>query len=137
MLEVPARRRESVSVLPSRPLRRNRFETISHLVAQAKTKIAIAFDSFGAAYDQHGPRAYDSLRSRYALFMADIRINRKLAAILAADVVGYSRLMGADEAGTLGALKRHRETIFDPACVSAWNKDPVFGVIGIQSGPRG
>ena len=33
--------------------------------------------------------------------MADIRINRKLAAILAADVVGYSRLMEADEAGTL------------------------------------
>jgi adenylate cyclase len=52
--------------------------------------------------------------------MADIRINRKLAAILAADVVGYSRLMGADEAGTLGALKRHRETIFDPA-VAAHN----------------
>jgi adenylate cyclase len=49
--------------------------------------------------------------------MADIRINRKLAAILAADVVGYSRLMEADEAGTLGALKRHRETIFDPAVV--------------------
>ena len=47
--------------------------------------------------------------------MTDIRINRKLAAILAADVVGYSRLMEADEAGTLGALKRHRETIFDPA----------------------
>ena len=52
--------------------------------------------------------------------MADIRINRKLAAILAADVVGYSRLMGADEAGTLGALKRHREAIFDPA-VAAHN----------------
>src|ERR1700687_562591 len=47
--------------------------------------------------------------------MADIRINRKLAAILAADVVGYSRMMGANEARTLGALKRHRETIFDPA----------------------
>jgi adenylate cyclase len=47
--------------------------------------------------------------------MADIRINRKLAAILAADVVGYSRLMEADEAATLRALKRHRETIFDPA----------------------
>jgi adenylate cyclase len=30
-------------------------------------------------------------------------------------VVGYSRLMGADEAGTLAALKRHREAIFDPA----------------------
>ena len=52
--------------------------------------------------------------------MADERINRKLAAILAADVVGYSRLMGADEAGTLAALKRHRETIFDPA-VAAHN----------------
>src|SRR6202048_4671236 len=52
--------------------------------------------------------------------MADTRINRKLAAILAADVVGYSRLMGADEAGTLAALKRHRETTFDPA-VAAHN----------------
>jgi adenylate cyclase len=47
--------------------------------------------------------------------MADARANRKLAAILAADVVGYSRMMGADETGTLAALKRHRETIFDPA----------------------
>ena len=61
MLEVPARRRESVTVLPFRPLRRTRFETISHLVAQAKTKIAIAFDSFGAAYGQYGPRPYDFL----------------------------------------------------------------------------
>ncbi len=52
--------------------------------------------------------------------MSDGRVNRKLAAILAADVVGYSRLMGADEAGTLAALKRHRETIFDPA-VAAHN----------------
>jgi adenylate cyclase len=52
--------------------------------------------------------------------MAEERINRKLAAILAADVVGYSRLMGADEAGTLAALKRHREMIFDPA-VAAHN----------------
>ena len=52
--------------------------------------------------------------------MAEERINRKLAAILAADVVGYSRMMGADEAGTLSALKRHRETVFDPA-VAAHN----------------
>src|SRR6516225_1210979 len=46
--------------------------------------------------------------------MAEERINRKLAAILAADVVGYSRLMASDEAGTLGALKRHRQTVFEP-----------------------
>ncbi len=52
--------------------------------------------------------------------MADERVNRKLAAILAADVVGYSRLMGADEAGTLAALKHHRQAIFDPA-VAAHN----------------
>ncbi len=50
--------------------------------------------------------------------MTDERINRRLAAILAADVVGYSRLMGADEAGTLAALKRHRDTVFDPAVVA-------------------
>src|SRR5277367_6262609 len=47
--------------------------------------------------------------------MPEGRINRRLAAVLAADVVGYSRLMGADEAGTLAALKRHREAVFDPA----------------------
>ncbi len=41
-------------------------------------------------------------------------MERRLAAILAADVVGYSRLMGADEAGTLAALKGHREELFDP-----------------------
>src|SRR5215467_14328478 len=39
---------------------------------------------------------------------------RKLAAIVAADVVGYSRLMGADEAGTLAALKAHRRELVDP-----------------------
>jgi adenylate cyclase len=38
-----------------------------------------------------------------------------LAAILAADVVGYSRLMGADEAGTLTRLKTHRRELIDPA----------------------
>jgi adenylate cyclase len=41
-------------------------------------------------------------------------LERRLAAILAADVVGYSRLMGEDEAGTLAALKRHRKGLIDP-----------------------
>ena len=50
--------------------------------------------------------------------MAEERINRKLAAILAADVVGYSRLMASDEAGTLTALKRHRQIVFEPAVVA-------------------
>jgi adenylate cyclase len=42
-------------------------------------------------------------------------MERRLAAILAADVVGYSRLMETDEAGTLTALKAHREELIDPA----------------------
>jgi len=41
-------------------------------------------------------------------------VERRLAAILAADVVGYSRLMGNDEAGTLNALKTHREELIEP-----------------------
>src|SRR5947209_18533422 len=39
---------------------------------------------------------------------------RRLAAILAADVVGYSRLMGADEEGTHERFKAHRRELFDP-----------------------
>src|SRR5436305_9156851 len=39
---------------------------------------------------------------------------RRLAAILAADVAGYSRLMGADEEGTLERLKAHRRELVDP-----------------------
>ena len=39
---------------------------------------------------------------------------RRLAAILAADVAGYSRLMGADEEGTLSRLKAHRRELIDP-----------------------
>jgi class 3 adenylate cyclase len=38
-------------------------------------------------------------------------MQRRLAAILAADVVGYSRLMGADEVGTLTSLKLHRREL--------------------------
>jgi adenylate cyclase len=41
-------------------------------------------------------------------------MERRLAAILAADVVGYSRLMEADEAGTLAALRERRKTILEP-----------------------
>src|SRR4051812_28736797 len=40
---------------------------------------------------------------------------RRLAAILAADVVGFSRMMGADEEGTLTRLKRLRSEVVDPA----------------------
>ena len=39
--------------------------------------------------------------------MAEERVQRRLAAILAADVVGYSRLMGVDEAGTRAQFNKH------------------------------
>jgi len=45
--------------------------------------------------------------------VAGERVERRLAAILAADIAGYSRLMGADEVGTLAALKAHRREIVD------------------------
>ena len=46
--------------------------------------------------------------------MAEERLQRRLAAILSADVVGYSRLMGIDEAGTLARLKALRRDLIDP-----------------------
>lgn len=46
--------------------------------------------------------------------MAETRVERRLAAILAADVAGYSRLMGKDEEATLAALKAHRKEVIDP-----------------------
>jgi TolB-like protein/class 3 adenylate cyclase len=46
--------------------------------------------------------------------MAENPVQRRLAAILAADVVGFSRLMGVDEEGTLAALKARRRDILQP-----------------------
>jgi class 3 adenylate cyclase len=47
--------------------------------------------------------------------MAEERLQRRLAAIMSADVVGYSRLMGMDEAGTLSRLNALRHELIDPA----------------------
>ena len=60
--------------------------------------------------------------------MAEHRIQRRLAAILAADVVGYSRLMAADEAGTLTALKAHRKEVLEP--LVARHQGRIFKVVG-------
>ena len=46
--------------------------------------------------------------------MAEERAQRRLAAVLAADVVGYSRLMEEDESGTLAALKARRKQVLEP-----------------------
>jgi adenylate cyclase len=48
---------------------------------------------------------------------------RRLAAILAADVAGYSRLIGADEEGTLNRLKSIRAEVIDPKISgAAWSR---------------
>src|SRR5262249_45656701 len=49
-----------------------------------------------------------------ALGMVEGRLQRRLAAILSADLVGYSRLMGIDEAGTLSRLNALRRDLIDP-----------------------
>ena len=46
------------------------------------------------------------------------RVERRLAAVLAADVAGYSRLMGRNEELTLAKLKSFRKTLVDPAIVA-------------------
>ena len=50
--------------------------------------------------------------------MAEERVQRRLAAILAADVVGYSRLMGVDEAGTRARFNAHLHELIEPAIAS-------------------
>jgi adenylate cyclase len=50
--------------------------------------------------------------------LATEHVERRLAAVLAADVAGYSRLMGNDEEGTLARLKFLRKTLIDPAIAS-------------------
>ena len=46
--------------------------------------------------------------------MAMERIERRLIAVLAADIADYSRLMGLDEEGTLARLRAHRRELIDP-----------------------
>ena len=46
--------------------------------------------------------------------MSDERVQRRLAAIVACDVVGYSKMMGRDEAGTLARLKKLRSEFLHP-----------------------
>ncbi len=57
--------------------------------------------------------------------MAEERVQRRLAAILAADVVGYSRLMEADEEGTLARMKTLRKDVINPKCKRRRNTGPL------------
>ncbi len=69
--------------------------------------------------------------------MGEEQVERRLAAILAADVVGYSRLMEANEERTMGALKQHRREFFDPTMAKHGGR--IFKVMGdgflVEFGP--
>ncbi len=60
--------------------------------------------------------------------MGEEQVERRLAAILAADVVGYSRLMEANEERTMGALRQHRREFFDPTMAKHGGR--IFKVMG-------
>ena len=60
--------------------------------------------------------------------MSEERVERRLAAIFVADAVGYSRLMGADDEGTLAAMKGHRRELIDP--LIAQHRGRIFKTTG-------
>jgi hypothetical protein len=60
--------------------------------------------------------------------MPSDQVKRRLAAILAADVVGYSRLMGEDETGTLAVLRARRKDVLEP--LVARHRGRIFKVMG-------
>ncbi len=63
-------------------------------------------------------------------------MERRLTTILAADVVGYSRLMGADEAGTLATLKGHREELIEPKAAQYRGRTVKLMVDGVNIAAR-
>jgi hypothetical protein len=58
-------------------------------------------------------------------------VERRLTAILAADVAGYSRLMGVDEEGTLSKLKAHRLALVDPKIIEHGGR--IVKTTGVQN----
>src|SRR5262252_2757285 len=80
-----------------------------HRADSARPATAPGQNASGQLNRRGATRANRSWRST----LSGERVERRLAAILAADVAGYSRLMGLDEEGTLAALKGHRRAVVD------------------------
>ncbi len=70
-------------------------------------------------------------------------VERRLIAILSADVVGYAKLMVADEKGTLARLQAHRRELIDPKIAEHCGRYPANSFIeagtpkGVRSGESG
>jgi class 3 adenylate cyclase len=73
--------------------------------------------------------SFQQLQVFGAIYMPEDRVDRRLAAIFAGDIAGYSRLMGVDEEGTLRQLKAHRKDLVDPKITVAVgsSRRPVTG----------
>ena len=83
------------------------------------SSLAVDIGSFGS-YALNWVSRFEQNLSRQQYPMTEKRPQRRLAAILAADVVGYTRLMDLDEAGTLIRLKTLRRELLDPRTVGLW-----------------
>ncbi len=69
--------------------------------------------------------------------MVEQSVTRRLTAILVADLVGYSRLMEADEVGTIAQLKTHRKELIDPSIARHRGRGIPRTVIGTAGpGPK-
>src|SRR5215467_5673139 len=86
------------------------IQFVPHRADCAHPATAPGLNASGPPNRRGAPRASRFWRST----LSGERVERRLAAILAADVAGYSRLMGLDEEGTLAALKGHRRAVVDP-----------------------
>jgi TolB-like protein len=83
---------------------------ISKADAPTSNDMLAAFSALGRT--DRKEVSFLTLSRRYTVVSE--RVERHLSAILAADVTGYSRLMGLDEEGTLAQLKAHRHALIDP-----------------------
>jgi len=117
--QLPDRMLGALSGITNEPSVQARYAAFLSLMATSG-----AFQRIEGTASLHSTSSSSSRRNRATLLeymqsggIATVptgRIERHLTAIVAADVVGYSRLMGADEKGTLATLKAHRAALIDP-----------------------
>src|SRR5262249_15352023 len=90
------------------------METFADIMIFAKILPPTTLNCLLEERTQNGVCSIFSAYRRGGPSLSTERLERRLAAILAADVAGYSRLMAADEEGTLAQLKAHRKDVIDP-----------------------
>src|SRR5947208_3606030 len=90
------------------------IKTLQHLGPASRTCVKGLRSSVPPGPDRTFRPLWHAWRVVLALPLARTAMERRLAAIMAADVVGYSRLMSRDELGTLATLQTHRSELITP-----------------------